>query len=330
MRTMQADETRSGSQRLLLEKLEAWEALGFGMFIHFGMSTFAEEELPSGTQPSGLYAPGRLDVNQWVSVARDAGMKYAVLTAKHVAGHCLWPSTLTDYHVETSGNTTDVVEAFVRACEKSGVLPGLYYCSWDNHHVFGSKTPSMTKWKDAFTTRQYQDFQAAQLKELLTRYGKIAEVWIDIPGILSRGFRHDLYRQIAEDQPEAVIMMNHGIMDGSEFNVHYAWPTDLIAIERFLPNSRTGHVKWREIEGKYYYLPGEVSDPIGKEWFYVEDDLPRSDTELLGMYLISRSRGANFLLDVGPDRHGLIPQRSVDALMRLRRQIDHLDCARFP
>lgn len=309
--------------------------MGYGMFIHFGMSTFEGEEVSKGDKPSTLYAPDKLDVDQWVSVARDAGMKYAVLTAKHVAGHCLWPSQRTDYHVGTSGNRTDVVDAFVKACEKRGVLPGLYYNSWDNHHKFGSFTSSdyialhpgqsvecVSLLPEAYTTRAYQDFQTTQLEELLTRYGKIAEVWIDIPGVLPRDYRNGLYRQIAAWQPETVIMMNHGIGDGSEFKINYAWPTDLIAIERFLPNSHTGHVKWREIEGNKYYLPGEVCDPIGKDWFYVEGDQPRSDAELLGMYLVTRSRGANLLLDVGPDKHGLVPRHYREALLRLRRNID--------
>ncbi len=78
------------------------------------------------------------------------------------------------------------------------MLPGIYYCSWDNHNLLGSLTPSMTAWKDAYTTRAYQDFQAAQIEELLTRYGKIAEVWIDIPGVLTRGYRIEHYNRIAE------------------------------------------------------------------------------------------------------------------------------------
>ena len=92
-----------GAQRLSLGQLEAWESWGYGMFIHFGMSTFLDEELPDGRSPASVYAPDRLDVDQWVQVARDAGMSYAVLTAKHVAGHCLWPSSQTDYHVGRSG-----------------------------------------------------------------------------------------------------------------------------------------------------------------------------------------------------------------------------------
>jgi alpha-L-fucosidase len=313
---------QEGAQRLPLACLRAWESLQYGMFIHFGMSTYDGDELSRGNKPSTLYAPDRLDVDQWVSVARDAGMKYAVLTTKHVAGHCLWPSKHTDYHVGTSGNTTDVVEAFVKACERRGVMPGFYYCSWDNHHLFGSLTPSMTAWDDAFTTRAYQDFQSAQIEELLTQYGKVGEVWIDIPMLLPRGYRHDLYDQIAGLQPDAVIMMNNGVSDGTKFSVETAWPSDLITLERFLPNSHTGHVKWREIEGKSYYLPGEVCDPIGKDWFFTDRDKPRSDAELLGMHLVSVSRGTNLLLDVGPDRHGLIPTAIVDALNRLQKNIE--------
>jgi alpha-L-fucosidase len=330
-----------GAQRLRLEQLQEWEALKYGMFIHYGMSTYTGSELPDGSHPSTLYAPDKLDVDQWISVARDAGMKYAVLTTKHVAGHCLWPTKHNDYHVGTSSNKTDVVEAFVNACEKRGVLPGFYYCSWDNHNRFGSRTYSdMTADKKpgnlhAFTTRAYQDFQTAQLEELLTGYGKVAEVWIDIPGMLPRCYREELYRNITTWQPETVVMNNNGIGDGSNYPVinQYgvpcvgfdAWPADIIAIERFLPNSHTGHVKWRVIEGKKYYMPGEVCDPIGREWFFTEEDQPRSDEELLGMYLLCISRGTNLLLDVGPDKHGLIPQKYVGALQRLRANLDRLN-----
>lgn len=333
-----------GDQRLSIEALQKWEAAGYGMFLHFGMSTFSGDEMPTGNEPSSLYAPTKLDVDQWVSVARDAGMKYAILTAKHVSGHCLWPSKHTDYHVGTSGNPTDVVEAFFKACEKRGVAPALYYCSWDNHHKFGSMTPTdyMARhgksledpWEEgefcefwypqSYTTQQYRDFQTAQLEELLTGYGKLFEVFIDIPGVLPRDYRDFLYRQIAEWQPEAVIVANSGIGDGFHYRVDYAWPSDLIAIERFVPNGHSGHAKWRKIEGKHYYVPGEVYDPVGKHWFHMEDDQPRSPEELLGMYLISRSRGTNVCLDVGPDKEGRVPQRFVDALMRLRKDLDKL------
>lgn len=315
------------AQRHSLQRLQQWEALGYGMFIHFGMSTYEGRELSRGDSPSTRYAPDCLDVDQWVQVARDAGMTYAVLTAKHVAGHCLWPSRQTDYHVGTSGCRSDVVEAFVKACDRHGVLPGLYYCSWDNHHTFGSHTPSMTEWCYAFTTTEYRDFQHRQIEELLTQYGPIAEVWIDIPGVLGSDGRRKQYEQIARLQPDAVIMMNSGMGDGSKLNPGYAWPTDLMAIERWLPSSNRGYNPWHEIaDGSHqkqpYYIPGEVCDPIGYEWFHDDRDSLRSDAELLGMRLICQARNVNFLLNVPPDRHGVIPRPAIDALQRLRSNVE--------
>jgi alpha-L-fucosidase len=314
-----------GAQRLDLEALRAWQRLEYGMFIHFGMSTFDGVELSRGDQPSTLYAPDRLDVDQWIQVARDAGVKYAVLTAKHVAGHCLWPTRHNDYHVGTSGNKTDVVEAFVRACDRHGIMPGLYYCSLDKHNVFGYD-------ERCLPNATYVEFQLAQVEELLTRYGKIGEVWIDIPPCLDWKDRRRQYDQIARLQPQAVIMMNHGFGNGSQLNVEKVWPTDLMAIERWLPNSHRGYNPWFTIprvpqngqESLDYYIPGEVCDPIGYEWFDVEGDKPRSDMELLGMRLICKERHTNLLLDVGPDKHGLIRDMHVQALMRLRSNYERI------
>lgn len=329
-----SNDKQPGDQRLKIAQLQEWEALHYGMFIHFGMSTFVVQELPDGKAPSTIYAPDKLDVDQWIAVARDAGMRYAILTTKHVAGHCLWPTRHNDYNVSTSSHTTDVVEAFVKACAKRGVKPGFYYCSWDNHNRFGSETPSDGgDWhgQNGFpflqegkmpphTTSLYQNFQTAQIDELLKNYGPILEMWIDIPGVLGRGYREYLYNHVARMQENIVIMMNSGIGDGTEYNVDYAWPSDLIAIERNRP-PEAGHNPWRKIDGGSYYLPGEHCDPIGKEWFHVPGDLPRSDAELAEQVNQCRERRVNFLLNVPPNRHGMIPQEYVDALMRLRRNV---------
>jgi alpha-L-fucosidase len=333
-----------GAQRLSIEQLRQWESLGYGMFIHFGMSTYDGNELSWGDRPSTDYAPDKLDVDQWVSVARDAGMAYAVLTTKHVSGHCLWPSQLTNYHVGTSSNKTDVVEAFVTACQRREVRPGFYYCSWDNHHLFGSQTPTMTEWDRAFTTQAYREFQLGQIEELLTRYGPIDEMWIDIPNILSHEGRRNQYEQITRLQPDAVVMMNHGFGDGSRLNYNKVWPTDLMAIERWLPSSNRGYKPWHRISHgmrliddgtavqtrrepeppQDYYIPAEVCDPIGYDWFFHPRDSLRSDLELLGMRLVCRERRANLLLDVPPDKSGRIPQATVDALMRLRQNYERV------
>ncbi len=307
------EETMRGNQRVSIERLQQWEALGYGMFIHFGMSTFSGHVSPKGQPPASEYAPDRLDVDQWISVARDAGMKYAVLTAKHIAGHCLWPTRHTDYSVANSGDKTDVVEAFVKACERRGVLPGLYYCSEDYHNRFGSRCRDEAGGAP-FTTSIYQSFQTAQVTELLTQYGSIAEVWIDIPGMLGRGYRTFLYQHIVSLQPNALVMMNNGdFTTGENYNIDYAWPSDLLAIERNAPPP-VGHKKWRTIEGKEYYMPGEVCDPLGKEWFWKDHDKPRPIEQLREQRRLCRERGVNLLLDVPPDRHGRIPEESIAVL----------------
>ena len=317
------DQPEAGAQRLSLSQLRAWEDLKYGMFIHFGMSTYVVgktyADIPDGTDPASTYNPDKLEVEQWIQIARDAGMKYAVLTTKHVAGHCLWPSRHTDLTVAQSGNKTDVVEAFLKACERRGVLPGLYYDSFDNRNRFGQVNVSPQgayPWQEngrtsTYSTSLYQDFQTAQVTELLTRYGPIREMWIDIPQLLGRGYRTFLYGVIAKLQPDAAIMMNSAQLET-------AWPTDLRSFERGLPPAPR-HEPWHEIEGKRCYLPGESCNTIGKNWFYVEGDRPRPDDELLNMLLDSRARGVNFLLDVPPDKHGLIPEESRAALMRLRK-----------
>lgn len=318
--TSAADDTPL-AQRLSRAKLETWEALGLGIFLHFGMSTYDGQELSPGTEPASTYSPQSLNVDSWIKVAAEAGARYAVLTSKHVSGFCLWPTRYTDYHVGNSGNPTDVVGEFVDACERHGLMAGLYYCSWDNHHTLGSLTPSMTSWDDAFTSAEYHEFQENQLRELAERYPGVGEWWIDIPKVLPRHYRNRLYTMLAEATPDAIIVMNSGIGNGTTFSVDKSWPTDVVTIERYLPPSQDGHQKVREIEGRTYYLPGEVCDPVGREWFYDESDSPRSDEELLGMYLVTRARGASMLLDVGPDRNGLIPTPFADALRRLGKNI---------
>ena len=109
---LQAQESKasnidSGEQRLSVSRLQKWESLGYGMFIHFGMSTFDEAEMSKGDMPSTYYAPEKLDVEQWIRTAHDAGMKYAILTTKHVSGHCLWPSKYTDYDVNKQRYTLE-------------------------------------------------------------------------------------------------------------------------------------------------------------------------------------------------------------------------------
>jgi alpha-L-fucosidase len=124
-------------------------------------------------------------------------------------------------------------------------------------------------------------------------------------------------------------MMNSGFGDGSKLKCDYAWPTDLMAIERNLPSSNRGYQPWHRVEvakgdAKDYYVPGEACDPIGYEWFAIKDDRPRSDAELLGIRLICRERGVNLLLNVPPGRSGVIEEHYVASLARLAKNVERL------
>lgn len=127
-------------------------------------------------------------------------------------------------------------------------------------------------------------------------------------------------------------MMNAGFTHADKLDSDYAWPTDILAIERGLPCAPTKKYGYspcfRIAEGgedeKDYYIPAEVCDTIGRSWFYKDDDPPRSGQDLLRRYLVVTSRGANFLFDVPPDKHGQIQSRDVEALVRLRKNLEKL------
>ncbi|WP_304388647.1 alpha-L-fucosidase [Mariniflexile sp. AS56] len=328
------------SQRLSKEKLEEWQNLKYGMFIHYGMSTFLGEELPDGKAPIDAYAPTDLDVSQWIQVAKDAGMNYAVLTAKHVAGHCLWPSKYTEYDVENNKDNTDVVGEFVKECRKQGIAPGIYYCAWDNHHDFFSLMPDKSEnysgalitpsEKDLhlspppFTTSLYQNFMTAQIDELLENYGPLVQFWIDIPIILGNGYREYIYKHITDKYPDMLVIMNHGKKqkDGElVFLEDKAWPSDALTLERYYSDNPYNPI-WT-IKGKKTYFPAESNLPIGNEWFWEDDDEVKPMDDLVKIFNGNLDNKVNFLLNVPPDRSGQIPEKWIKPLIELKKRMNH-------
>jgi len=291
--------------------LKRWQSLKYGMFIHFGMSTFDGNEINDGNSPPSTYDPTQLDVKQWVHVAKLAGMKYAVLTAKHTAGFCLWPSG--DYDITKSPVKTDVVAEFIKDCKAEGILPGIYYCILDGHNEHG------IKW-DAPVNDEYFALIKRHLTQLHTRYHGIFEQWLDIPGKLSPEQRTELYDLVKKLDPNCLVLMNITNWQSSGTVMPPgAWPTDLAVGERTPPQAR--HNTDMQVDGKTYYIPLEVCDTLGKNWFWVPGDQPRTLRSLYKLYQDSVGRNANLLLDVPPDKTGRIPQASVDRLLELAKVI---------
>lgn len=334
-------EKTPGDQRLSVRQLQEWESWKFGMFIHYGMSTFLGKELPVYAHDKyGLetYNPPKLDVGQWVSVARDAGMKYMILTAKHTAGHCLWPSKHTDFTVANSPDTTDVVGEFVKHCREKGLKVGIYYCCMDNYHTFGSLMPN-TQLPDGqsvpwygggripkegevlpYVTSLYQNFLTAQIDELISDYGQIDQLFIDIPQILGPGYRTWLYERIARISPATLIEMNNGKgFDGKNYHPEEYFPQDIISYE--IANRSETVTKWWHIDGRKYYMPGEVLERLGDTWFWEEGTRFRPVQEIVQMYGEITRSGLNYNLNVPPDKSGQINRNSIDALMKISKMI---------
>src|ERR1044072_4472035 len=147
-----------------------WQRDELALFLHFGVNTFTNREWGDGTESPSIFNPAALDARQWARTARAAGFRAMILTAKHHDGFCLWPTKTTQHSVAASpfrGGRGDVVREFVDACRAEGLRAGLYLSPWDRNHPAYGDSP------------RYNDVYVAQLTELLTQYGPIAEVWFD-------------------------------------------------------------------------------------------------------------------------------------------------------
>jgi len=289
-----------------------WEAMKYGMFIHFNMNTYAGAEYDNGKMPAESFNPSNLNVDQWIRTARDAGMKYAVLTAKHTGGFCLWDSKVTwkgkeyDYDIASSVYKKDIVFQFIESCRKYEIKPALYYCLWDDHNE-----PVSSK-------EEYFQLTKEHITELVTSYKGLAEIWIDIPSRIKPVQRTELYNVVKKHQPNCLVTCNNGFTDGSVLS---NFPADITNGERTLPPA-TGHKPVMEINGRKFYIPMEVCQTINQNWFWLPGDVTKSVRTLYYWYSESLKRGANFLLDVPPDLSGQIPADLVKKLLELKEVID--------
>ncbi|MBU6399338.1 MAG: alpha-L-fucosidase [Verrucomicrobia bacterium] len=279
----------------------AWEDLEVGMFCHFGLNTFHNLEWSDGRLDPRSFNPTHLDADQWVRVALSLGAKYLMFTAKHHDGFCLWPTATTDYSVRNSpyqNGHGDVVGEVVAACRRHHLKVGLYLSPWDRHEA---------RYKDKAA---YDRFYARQLTELLTRYGKLVEIWFDGAG--SEGRQYDwptIIGAVKEYQPHAMIF-NMGAPTirwaGNEAGFAPDPNWDVVPADQTLQFAfGRGHTTGTGT----VWLPAECDVPIRGGWFYHTDNEAslKSLDRLLDIYDKSVGRGANLLLNIAPDRDGLIP-----------------------
>jgi alpha-L-fucosidase len=320
------------------ERQLRWQALEFQAFVHFGMNTFTDREWGEGTEDPKLFNPTDLDANQWVEAVQAAGIRGLIVTAKHHDGFCLWPSRFTEHSVKSSpwkGGHGDVVGEVAEACRNGGLKFGVYLSPWDRHEPTYGDSP------------RYNEHFKNQLRELLTNYGEISEVWFDgACGEGPNGKRQvydwaGYFKLIRELQPGAVISImgpdarwignEAGVTRESEWSVipvvgfddlpdetnpggiaHLdAQAKDLGSFGRIAEVARLG--------GRLLWYPGQVDVSIRPGWFYhaAEDDKVKTLDQLLDIYYTSVGGNAQLLLNIPPDKRGRIHEADARRLKEL-------------
>ncbi len=315
------------------ERQLAWQRLQFYGFIHFTTNAFTDKEWGFGDEKPSIFNPSALDARQWASVAKQAGMRGLILTCKHHDGFCLWPSKHTAHSVKNSpwrGGKGDVVRELCDACAEVGIKFGVYLSPWDRNHA-------------EYGRPEYLTYYRAQLRELLTQYGELFEVWFDganggdgwYGGANERrSIDNSTYYDwpntcaiVRELQPGASMFSDAGpdirwVGNESGFASETTWYNfDMAGRYPGFPKHDdlgVGH------ENGTSWLPPEVDVSIRPGWFYHqhEDNKVRSVANLVDMYFESVGRGANLLLNLPPDRRGLVHETDVKNLLGMRHALD--------
>jgi alpha-L-fucosidase len=315
----------------------------FIAFTHFGMNTFTNREWGEGKDDPALFNPDDFDADQWARVIHDAGIKMILLTAKHHDGFCLWPSKLTGYSVSKSNwrnGKGDVVKEVADACHKYGLKFGIYLSPWDRYEPSYGDSP------------HYNEFFRNQLRELLTDYGKISEVWFDgACGEGPNGKKQEYdwssyYNVIRELQPDAVIAIMgpdvRWVGTESGYGRETEWsvlpdivntdstapsgqiPADGVFIPRnFMDQDLGGRDKILKAKNLSWY-PAETDVSIRPGWFYhqEEDSLVKFPEQLVDIYFSSVGRNSVLLLNIPPNKHGRIQDQDVKSLTGMRKILD--------
>ncbi len=310
-----------------------WHEMEYYAFIHFNMNTFTDMEWGTGGEDPKLFNPTQLDANQWMKVIKDAGMKGVIITAKHHDGFCLWPSKYTEHSVKNSpwkNGKGDVVKELSDACKKAGLKFGVYLSPWDrNHPEYG---------REAYVTYFHN-----QLRELLTNYGEIFEVWFDGANGGSgyygganetRKIDADTYYQwdktyqiIRKLQPNANIFSDEGpevrwIGNERGYGTPTSW-SPFTSRPELSGASRFKHLAEGDEDGKNW-IPAEADVSIRPGWYYHarEDHQVHPLEKMVDIYYYSVGRNANLLLNLPVDRRGLVHENDIKRLMELKKVIE--------
>ena len=278
-------------------------------FAHFGPNTFTGAEWGTGREKARVFNPSGFDARQWCKVAKAAGAKGIIITAKHHDGFCLWPSRFSTHTVRESSwknGQGDVLKELSTACKEFGLKFGVYLSPWDRNHP-------------DYGTPRYNQVFALMLREIFQNYGPIWELWWDGangegPNGKRQEYDWELFRKtVRQLSPSTVIFSDVGPdirWVGNEKGIAGKTNWNLLNIEGFAPGEAGPSTDTLTTGNKYgsHWIPAECDVSIRPGWFWraSEDTRVKKPEELFQLYLKSVGRGANLLLNVPPDSRGLI------------------------
>ena len=315
----------------------AWQQQELTAFVHFTVNTFTDREWGDGTESPRIFNPTDCDPEQWARVLKQAGFKTLILTAKHHDGFCLWPSRHTDHTIAHSpyrdGNG-DLVRETVEACRKAGLRFGVYLSPWDRHD-------------ERYGTERYNEFYLAQLHELLTGYGDVHQLWLDgAKGDDAADMAYDwgeIFRTARSLQPGIVIKEAGDPQAGYVFeepgtdlpDIRWVgnengfareseWSVIPVQGPALAVDARASDLGSRaKLKGarRLLWWPAEADVSIRPGWFHhdSENERLKSLGELLDIYYRSVGSNAVLLLNVPPDRRGLLHESDVKRLRQFRK-----------
>jgi alpha-L-fucosidase len=311
------------------ERLSWWTDARFGMFIHWGLyaqaarhewvqknERISEEDYKKYFE---LFNPDLFNPTEWAKKAKDAGMKYAVITTKHHEGFCMFESDYTDYNIMNTPYGKDIIKEWVEAFRAEGLGIGFYYSLIDWHHPeytidrvhpqSANTQEEYDKLNEGRDMAVYREYLKNQVREILTNYGKVDILWLDysFPGQFGKG-RDDwgsveLMKMVRELQPEILVNDRADLKD-------YWGGWDFTTPEQFKVQS------WPEVDGQK--IPWETCQTFSGSWGYYRDEHTWKDNKQLLVLLIeSVSKGGNVLLNVGPTARGTFDYRADKALAEM-------------
>ncbi|MBL7729955.1 MAG: alpha-L-fucosidase [Chitinophagaceae bacterium] len=304
----------------------AWHETEYYLFMHFGPNTFTGKEWGEGKEAADIFNPSELDCRQWCRIAKQAGAKGIIITAKHHDGFCLWPSNYSTHTVKQSkwkDGKGDVLRELSTACRESGLKFGVYISPWDRNHP-------------DYGTDKYNDVFVNMMKEILLSYGPVWELWWDGANGEGPNGKKQVYdwrrfeNTVRQYSPQTVIFSDigpdirwvgneKGIAGDPNWNF-----LDTAGYKRGEGAPATDTLNHGNYAGRQW-IPAECDVSIRPGWFYHknENEKVKSPQELFQLYLKSVGRGANLLLNVPPDERGLIHANDSVALVGFKKLRDN-------